>query len=191
MTDQPELEKSINEVHRKIGRNLLALQKFELNLKYFIFHSRLYSSESEDQRLKRKNDVGKKMMGQLIDPFIENVLSSDPIDEGDDASIEKAKFSFKFQVDMIDESNEETQEKLSEIVSERNELVHNLLQSYNLHSITGCAAAQEHLDKQFTTISVELSSLQQLVKNFQYLRTEILEMMESGELWRKLDKNSG
>ena len=67
------LEITLNEVLKKIGRNVMLFQELEHLLKYLVANSSIsgYVSELMSQEKKRKDAISKQTMGQLIGQYNE------------------------------------------------------------------------------------------------------------------------
>lgn len=67
------LETPLDEVLKKIGRNVMLFQNLEHLLKYLVAHSSIsgYASELMSQEEKRRAAISKQTMGQLIGQYIE------------------------------------------------------------------------------------------------------------------------
>ena len=77
METECELQVLENEVLRKIGRNLMALQQVEVLLKTLLIHSSVRSGPAEAvqrQQVKRDQAIGKQTLGTLVGQFMTEVF---------------------------------------------------------------------------------------------------------------------
>lgn len=167
MESQEELKDLKDELHRKIGRNMVMFQYMEQMLKFLVANGRfagnINSLKSEIE--KKRADVNKKTMGQLVGNFLENTYSEYE-DSNDRAESDLPYFSFDFRI-QTDEAYYETRKAtLASIVSERNELIHHLLSRYNFQSDDSCIELGQYLDKQHDRLKPEIKNMQDLVENF-------------------------
>ena len=155
------LEDSVNDVFRKIGRNVMLFQHLEYLLKYLVATNSIsgYESELKSQEEQRRATINKQTMGQLIGQYIEN---SNP--ESQDI-LEDPKY-FKEEMfiwikhgfgDSTDYDN--TTKALTKLVDDRNELIHHLLPQFDTNSIESCVQIGKKLDKQGNNIVREIDNI--------------------------------
>lgn len=124
-----ELKDAVNEVLRKIGRNLMLFQQLEHQLKYIVANGNIsgYASQLKEKQLKQATSVNTKTMGQLISHYIENVYS-DPDESTDESEdVKEAHFSFSFRLETGTAHYDVVKDNLAQLLSERNELVHHVV----------------------------------------------------------------
>ena len=95
METECKLQVLENEVLRKIGRNLMALQQVEGQLKTLLIHSSVRSGPAEavqQQQLKRDQAIGKQTLGMLVGQFITEVFQ--PL--GDTENDNKPEFQLPY-----------------------------------------------------------------------------------------------
>ena len=73
-----ELESLKNEVHRKLGRNIILFQKIELLLKFLLANSKIsgYVDELKIIQERQNKIFEKQTLGQLVNQFFENIIFS-------------------------------------------------------------------------------------------------------------------
>ena len=160
------IEDSVNEVLRKIGRNMMLFQQLEQLLKFIVANGKLsgYASELENIKDKQSASINKQTMGQLIGQYIENTnpdreeISSEP------EEITEAYISFDFHVEAELIYYETKKEALAQLVSERNELVHHLLPKFETGSVKSCKMIEENLDDQSEKIRFEIKEMEAIAK---------------------------
>ena len=163
-TLSPEEKSRKDEIHRKIGRNLVLLQKIEVLLKELVFRGNLSISFNLSDRsdtapkiqiLKQRAAVSRKTMGPISQLFCDNCLT-EPKQFPDDlgATDGEAKFQFRMHYG-TDAQQKEWQSKLKEIVDERNRLVHHLFDFRSTEEMEAFLA-QQH-DKTIPVFNVLMS----------------------------------
>lgn len=120
-----EQSKAIDEVHRRIGRNLLRFQGIEIGLKLILpyIHPEGGAKGAEALRAYRKEHVESKTLGPLFEQFRESIDAPPGFFE----------------------------RSLEDVCDARNKLVHHFYQlpDVNLLKLEGIAQAVEYLDRQF------------------------------------------
>jgi hypothetical protein len=154
-----------DEVFRKIGRNLLNFQKIELMLKYIIANGQVSGPVSELKQIHERKIalVHKKMMGNLVGEFVENIFqlsskSSNPIE-----NLKEPYLSFSISVEADSDFYESKRHTLKLLVDDRNDFIHHLLPRFNLNSLECCLEVDKYLDKQ----------RERLIPEYDYLKTII------------------
>jgi len=177
------LESHVNEVLRKIGRNILLFQEFEYLLKHIVAKGSFsgFMSEIGSNIEKRTILIQKQTMGQLVGQYLE---TTDP--EYQDSSnvpeeLKEPFFSFKFQTECDDIYFKTKKDALAKMVSDRNQLVHHLLQIFNPKSLDSCLQVEQLLDKQRENILCEINELRQKVRVLQEGKKMIAEFILSDE----------
>jgi hypothetical protein len=177
------LEDSVNEVLRKIGRNMMLFQQLEHLLKFIVANGSFsgYVSELNFKKEQRAASIQKQTMGQLVGQYIEttNPEYQDFADEPED--LKEAFFSFKFYTECDSVYYETKKDALAQIVSDRNELVHHMLPKFDTNSIESCIQIEKQLDKQREEILCEINELRQKVDSLQEGRKILAEFLNSDE----------
>ena len=150
-------EKRKDERHRKIGRNLVLLQKLELLLKDLIFKANLTlrsnSTDAEFPSLekqveKQKVLYQKKTLGCLEKQFSKSALQ--PLPEFPpikDSNPKTAVISVRIAFGTVEQQNQ-LKDQLEMITNGRNKLVHELLISFDLSTETGFRDMDQFLEQQ-------------------------------------------
>lgn len=184
---EKDLQGAKDEVHRKIGRNMLMFQHMELMLKFLIANGQFSGSiDNLKENIERQNaSVSKKTMGSLVGEFLESTHKEqeEPEDIGELYTIH---MSFNFRIDCDEVYYEKRKKKLAEIVSQRNDLVHHLLPRFNLQSIESCVEIEQYLDEQHKQLEPEVENLKRLIKSFQKTKKELFEYVASEEYWTEM-----
>jgi hypothetical protein len=142
-----DLEQFKNDVYRKIGRNVMLLQKIEMLLKYLLSRRDIsgYSNEIKIIADKKLEYYDNKNMGQLLEDFFKEDISSAPPEILTGVWI---SFNIMFEKDV--NLKKKSQESFDLLRKNRNILVHNSLPNWDyLNSIEGCESACIDLDHQY------------------------------------------
>lgn len=146
----PQPDDLRNEALRKIGRNIVNLQKRERALKLLIVRSDLsgYVSELKGRYQDRLASVERLSMGRLADNIIDILYSA--VDENSDApdDLKEAWVAFGFRIEGGMEQKKATKKALTLVVKERNRLVHRMLGEFDSSSVESCMALIDLLDQQ-------------------------------------------
>ena len=145
-------------VEQKVGRNVLQFQELELKLKALLSLSKIEGTLSElAARLdKRGNKIKSKTMGQLASQYTDEVLNLQDELPQDPDDLKEAFLRFRFWLDLDDELLKSRTKELTELVSERNDLVHHFLQRNILESKESRDQALNYLDQQHKKIQSEI-----------------------------------
>lgn len=182
-------EKSTDEVLQKIGRNMMLFQQLEHLLKCIIANGSISGSITELENIKAKQVavISKQTMGQLVTQFVENA-KHDPDSEADEAEdADTAHFSFRFQMTCDSNYHEIKKEALSNLVSERNELVHHLLPQFDPNSPESRGKIAEKLDIQSEKIRSEIKEMREIANTLLEARKQLAEYWGSDEALEHLN----
>jgi len=146
---EPARSPAVDEVQRKIGRNLLLFQHIEHLLKVMMSSSRWQGPASELQAIheRRAVTVQKQTLGQLAGKFAEDVLA----DAGDTRELhaaDEAWISFGFTISADSNFVEQHQVEMEAVIDARNDLIHHFLPRWNPASDESTRAVNDYLDAQ-------------------------------------------
>lgn len=177
------LKDAVNEVLRKIGRNLMLFQQLEYQLKYIVANGNIsgYASQLKEKQLKQATSVNTKTMGQLISHYIENVYSvpDESTDESED--VKEAHISFSFRLETGAADYDLVKDNLTQLLSERNELVHHLRPLFDPESLESCQKIDHKLEKQSDKIRQEIKNVGAIVTSLHEGRRQLSEFLSSDE----------
>jgi hypothetical protein len=194
MEMEQEFKEVQNEVLRKVGRNVVLYQQFEVMLKLLVTHGNFsgYVCDLKVRKEKHKEKVMKQTLGLTACQFLENTHGEY---QGTDEELTELKekkmhMSFSFQVQADENYYLKTKENFARIVKERNELIHNLQLNFNLFSIEGLKEAERYLDSQRENLLPEYEKVKQYFKTLDEARKKFSKYFASGEMERqwKLDE---
>jgi hypothetical protein len=119
----------IDEVQRRVGRNVLLFQRIEYLLKYLNTHAAFMGPASEfvGEIEGRAQEYHRKTMGELAGRLVKSFLAP-PADEDDPPDdIDEIWFASRTSIEIDAESLERHKAEMRTLVDGRNELVHNFL----------------------------------------------------------------
>jgi len=177
------LEDSVNEVLRKIGRNMVLFQQLEHLLKFLVANGELsgYASDLENIKKKRANSIKNQTMGQLVGQYIENTNPDCEEHSSEPEEIKDVYLSFNFRIGCDSIYFEAKKEALARMVSERNELVHHLLPDFDTSSVKSCEELGGKLDCQSEKIRKEIKEMQAIAKALTEGKKELAIFLSSEE----------
>ena len=165
VTDElPDLNRN---VQRLLGRCLLRLQNYERLLKGLLTHSYLAgdAGKLEVLQLNRADQFAKATLGNLKKSLFEDSIfasgkSESTSEESHLAPGTKVAFELRFRTEIPEERIAQLKESLKDLVLLRNELVHHLVERFDLSAIEGCRAASRHLKESDAKIEAHHRELQ-------------------------------
>lgn len=179
-----DIKTSVDEVLRKIGRNMLLFQQLEGLLKFTLSGNQLSGSSSQLEQKKAKHvaSTQKQTLGTLVGKYVEEILGPETDDEGPDLDkITEPHFSYKFRLNHNEAFYEEIKTSLAKLVDDRNELVHHLLPQLDINSATSCEEIGRKLDVQAEKIRHAVKHMQSIAKAMQKSKKEIAMVLRSQE----------
>jgi hypothetical protein len=189
MNPELKLTEIRDEVCRKIGRNLLNIQKIELMLKHLIAIGRVsgYASELAENHKQRAEQVHNQTMGNLVNQFLDNAFSrsEEPAQSTDE--LKEPHISFSFAIEADADFYESKKQALKTLVDERNDLAHHLLTRFNIESIDGCLQLEQFLDQQREKHIAEYDFLKLLIDDIKEMRQSQNDFINSEEGIRQIE----
>jgi hypothetical protein len=182
-------EEFVDDVLRKVGRNVVLFQQLEQLLKFVVANGNLAGFASELKTLKeaQENKINKQTLGTLVGQYVENsnpesdTLSTEP------EEIDEVYYSFSFRIECDDDYYESRKEALAQLVTERNDLIHHLLPRLDMKSAQSCRALSKELDEQSEKIRLEINRLKATAKALNDGRKEMAAYFQSEEGWKVLE----
>ena len=183
METECELQVLENEVLRKIGRNLMALQQVEGQLKTLLIHSSVRSGPAEAiqrQQVRRDQLIGKQTLGTLGGQFVTEVFSPlDDTENDNEPKFQSPYFTFNYSIQSDGAYVQQRAAALKLVVDERNELVHHFLSKWTRASLESTQAADQHLDQQHARVCIEFETLRAYLEGLQRSRELLGTFMSS------------
>ena len=181
MTTEPESSQSTvdvdgvlkalqHEVQRKLGRCMLRLQQYERLLKAMAAGMAVKGPVERFQAVQDQRGayMRNRTLGTLVGTFTGEHLTAasldvevGPDDDTDlgDQSADVAWASMRFNISMSTERYSQTKDGLAELVALRNDLVHHLIERFDIFDENGCRAAVTHLDTCYEQIDGHFEGL--------------------------------
>ncbi|MCG2593024.1 OST-HTH/LOTUS domain-containing protein [Ramlibacter sp. XY19] len=152
---RPELQLG---VQRLLGRCLLRIQQYERLLKALLAHHELAGPVDtlQAQREERTDKLSDKSLGALVKALFETYVvpsgfERDLLPDGK-AATDRIAMAFSFRIEMAPEDRSKTKAALEELVDLRNQLVHHLIERFDVWSEEGCVDAARHLEERYARI---------------------------------------
>jgi len=182
-------EEFVDDVLRKVGRNVVLFQQLEQLLKFIVANGSLSGFASELKTLKKEqeNKVNKQTMGTLVGQYVENSNPESDTQSTEPEEIDEAYFSFSFRIECDDDYYESRKEALSKLVSERNDLIHHLLPRFDMKSAESCRVLGKELDDQSDQIRLEINRLKATAKALNDGRKATADYFQSEEGKKELE----
>lgn len=181
---ESKIEDAKNEVMRKLGRNVLFYQQFEIMLKQLIIMGNFsgYSSDLEDNLKSKAKTVRKKTLGQVAGQFHDQTYSEKEMPEIDELEKQEIHISFSCRIGGDEDFYKERKQILASIVAERNKIIHHFLLNYDLNSIDGLLEAEECLDLQHSKLLPESNMIKKMLGDVRELYKKGLEELLQKQL---------
>jgi len=183
----------VNEVYRRIGRNIILFQQLELLFKQLVISGDISGNVHEIQKnvSDRVSKISSQTLGQVVGQFID---IHDPNVDVDEMLLTRSEnklnyFSTVRRVEYSQEDYEAKKAMLADMVAERNQLVHHLLSAYDLNSVESCKDLLEHLDKQKNKVQTEINISRAQLGSMIKAAVKVYEFICSVE-WEKQEKLS-
>lgn len=178
-----DLQNSINEVQRKIGRNLLLIQKIEYLLKYIVLHSNTSgkASQLKDIKKTREEQISKMSMGQVLSQYFNHINPSIENNQSISNSESEIQISTEINFNFSKEEYERKENLLSDILKERNDLVHHFILDFDEKSIDSCKNMEYKLEQQKNRLLPQLKELHNMVQAIQKGFNRLKELNELGK----------
>jgi len=184
--DSTRLAELQRAVQHKLGGCLLRLQQYEGLLKAMVADTDLAGEPAQLQALRdaRVASVHKTTLGGLVSLFTGGTLraedeSASAQETDDNTPGDRFWFSFQQRMEMSTERHEAITADLKELVDLRNELVHHLLDRFDLGQLDRCEAAVGYLDASRATIDRHYQTLRTWAEHMDNARALAASFMNS------------
>jgi hypothetical protein len=157
-------------MQQKLGHCMMLLQEYERQLKLMLVRMSTEGSATALQadQSRRSSLSHKKTLGQLLKVFTADYLVSEAKEaqasEGHTSanrvSPDESFVSLSFRFVLPSARHAGIKEGLAGMIRMRNDLVHHLLERFDLSRVDGCAAACDHLDACHDEVERQLRALQ-------------------------------
>lgn len=146
------------DVQRLLGRCMLRIQQYERLMKAMLAHHELAGPVEtlEVQRSKRIERLSDKSLGTLVKALFETYVVPDGFERDllpdDKVATDRISMAFSFRMSMAPDRWAQTKEAVEDLVAMRNDLVHHLIDRFDVWSEDGCVAAVRHLEDSYGRI---------------------------------------
>jgi hypothetical protein len=173
-----------DEALRKIGRNIVNLQKMERALKLLVTGSDLEGSISELKGVyqKRLADVERLTMGYLANKAIDILYSAADSNADAPDDLKEAWVAFGFRIEGGMARKKAEKKALSLVVNERNRLVHKMLGEFDSASVESCRVLIDLLDQQQERIAPHFERIMGWLTSLHEGQVILLEVLKDGKL---------
>ena len=173
-----------NEALRKIGRNIVNLQKMERALKLLAIGSdwKGYVSELEGVYRDRLASVKRLTMGRLAHNIIDILYSAADANAEAPGDSNEAWMAFQFRIEGGMGQKEATKNALLLVVEERNQLVHEMLGEFDSASVESCRELIALLDQQQERMNPHFEQVMGWLKTLHEGQMILLEALKDGRL---------
>ena len=169
-----------DEVLRKVGRNVVVLQKMEGMLKKLVtIQGATISADDQETFHRRTAAIAKKPLGHLVSEFLRSAYSSESSNGAIEETERRATISLSFKLDP--EMEKEHVESLSSVVKERNALIHQMLISFDPNSASSREELATKLDEQLERIHPEYQLLNSLLAAIKESFEQVGSQLDAGK----------
>jgi hypothetical protein len=179
-----------HEVQRKLGGCIIRLQQYERLLKAMLATMSLDGPLEQFRTVQGQRVAGmrNRTLGTLVTMFTGEHLTAASSDvevaphektRSDGQSADVAWASIHSNISMLPERYTQVKEGLGELVSLRNDLVHHLLERFDISDECGCRAASIHLDSCYGKIDRHFQTLTTWYTGLAKARTAMLATLQS------------
>ncbi|MGJ7492685.1 OST-HTH/LOTUS domain-containing protein [Variovorax sp. ZT4R33] len=173
-------------VQHRLGGCLLRFQQYELLLKGMVANTDLAGTPAQlqDVRNERVAAMLKTTLGGLVSLLTGNYLSAESRSASAEADPAEPNsntlwFSFRQRMEMSAERYEAIKAELKELVALRNELVHHLLERFDLGQLDRCEAAAAYLEQSRAIIETHYQTLRTWAEQMDHVRAFAASFMDS------------
>lgn len=190
----PEIENPLallqREVQQKLGGCMMQLLLYERALKAMVASMALEGPVEQlaDAQARREADLSKKTLGALVGVFTGGHLNAEPLTDDEEGSetgtgesADPGWGKVRITISMPPELHQQTKQGLAELVAMRNDLVHHLLDRFDVFDASGCRAASLHLDDCYEKVKRQRNLLHTLVTSLSEARARVASYCQSKE----------
>lgn len=179
---KPDLQR---DVQRLLGRCMVRLQQYERLLKAMLAHHEIGGPADELEALReaRVQQFSGKSLGQLAQTLFESYVVvtgvEKPVLDERKVPVDRVSMSFQMRMEMSAEQWAMTKVAISELVALRNDLVHHLIERFDIWTESGCIAASAHLTQSYERIDLHFGELRQWAEHMEEARALSASFMQS------------
>jgi len=177
-----------HEVQRKLGRCMLRLQQYERLLKSMVASMSLTGPIDQLRAVQNEQVCGRRnrTLGTLVGIFtgchLTKASRDVEVEQGDDIAFGNpaaAWASVRFNISMSPELHAQTKAGLAELVDLRNDLVHHLIENFDISDENGCRAASSHLDSCYEQIDGHYRVLKTWASSLSESQAQVSALLQS------------
>ncbi len=182
-------ESFVDDVLRKVGRNVVLFQQLEQLLKLIVANSHFAGAAHKIKAIQheQENKVNRQTMGILVGQYVENSNPSLEVAPREPEPLDEAYMSFSFKIGCDESYYLSQKQNLAQLVSDRNDLIHHLLLRFDLKCAKSCETLGKELDEQADKIRRELKSISSVANDLYKGRNELFkklsELLTDESLW--------
>ena len=179
---RPELQR---DVQRLLGRCLLRIQQYELLLKGMLTHHELAGTVDtlEVQRAERADKLSDKSLGLLVKALFETYVVTEGFERellpDGKTPTDRIAMAFSFRMEMTPKNRSRTKAAVEELVDLRNQLVHHLIEQFDVWTEGGCVDAIRHLEESYGRIDRRFLELTEWSKSMDEVRNMAAQFTQS------------
>ncbi len=164
------------DVQRLLGRCMLRIQQYERLMKAMLAHHELAGPVDalEAQRSTRIEKLSDKSLGTLVKALFETYVVPDGFERNllpdDKVATDRISMAFSFRMSMAPDRWAQTKEAVEDLVAMRNDLVHHLIDRFDVWGEEGCVAAVRHLEDSYGRIDGHYLELVEWATNMEKAR---------------------
>lgn len=168
-----------------LGRNVLHFQRLEAQLKLLVLFGDIQAPLDgfAASHKKKAEDIRTKTMGAVVSELHERIYGKVP-DLETTTAITEASLTFGFCVEIDPQNLAAEKQRLTDLVRERNQLIHHDLSGFDPNSVESCRHWITGLDEQNERIVKEFEYVQRLVNSCKEAFQKLLKAMDSEE-WQQ------
>lgn len=179
-----------HDIERKLGSNLLQLQRYELLMKWLLNQREVSVTlgDAQEIKLSPSADVSNLTLGvvkkELLETYIQDGSAESAPTEGEEVldDLMLPLFKASHSISMSPERYAQTKTQLQEVVDMRNELVHHFLERFDITGKAGCIAAGAYLDDLFGRVGEHFIRLQGWAISMQETRRMMAQILATPEI---------
>ncbi|TBT40903.1 hypothetical protein D5E81_13375 [Vibrio parahaemolyticus] len=183
-----ELEISLEDIQQQIGRNILNFQTLEQLLKTILSNQSFSGGMSglHSAICKKQDAIRKQTLGQLVGQYTEESITTGDTDDTEFKDLDEPQVSVRFETRLTPNDYAEKQKIFSQLVYERNQLIHHFLPRLDSSSGESLEELSSELDKQNQRVTTEIRFLQSTLKGLDELRRATSDYIKSEAFEKKI-----
>lgn len=173
------------EVQRLLGRCMLRLQQYEQLMKTLLAHHEMAGPVDmlEARRSSRVEKLSDKSLGHLVKAMFDTYVVPNGFEREllpeSSTPTDRVSFAFSHRVTMEPERLAEVRNAIEELVKVRNDLVHHLIEQFDLWAEDGCSAAISYLTATYDRIDTHYGELEAWARGMDAVRSLTAQFMQS------------